>query len=98
MKTLAAEADARWEAKPSLTGMPRQPDKEQPAPVLDTGRTQPSKTVAEEGTNEEVFGNDGKRGSESKTEMKDDPWKKAASGPSENWQPTAWSPTSTRKR
>ncbi|KAI0128715.1 hypothetical protein BJ170DRAFT_342855 [Xylariales sp. AK1849] len=91
MKVLAAEADARWEAKPSLSDVPGR-ENGQAVPALDTGRTRPQ----EQDRNLNEAEVEGRKGT--KTDIKNDPWKKAASGPSENWQPGAWSPTSTRKR
>ncbi|KAH8205735.1 hypothetical protein TruAng_000011 [Truncatella angustata] len=90
IRVLAAEADARWEAKPSLADMPGRGEKSQPAPALDTDRTQPHIQAAGERAQPEGHSD----GGQSKTEVKDDPWKKAAGrGPSENWQPAAWTPT-----
>ncbi|KAK9781609.1 hypothetical protein AB5N19_06037 [Seiridium cardinale] len=94
LKTLAAEADARWEAKPSLMDMPGRGLTGQPVPALDTGKTQPQEQVAEERQGAKRL----REETQSQTGVKDDPWKKAASGPSEDWQPTAWTPTSARKR
>lgn len=100
IKTLAAEADARWAAKPRLTDMPAaaadlKSNKSQPAPALDTGKTQPQEQVAEQNLQDEGLRD---TSAQDKTEVKDDPWKKAATGPGESWQPAAWTPTSTRKR
>lgn len=94
MKMLAAEADARWEAKPSLTDMPGGSGKSQPMPALNTDKTQPHIQAAEERQVHKGL----RDGEGSKTDIKDDPWKKAARGPSEDWQPAAWTPRDTRKR
>lgn len=96
MKLLAAEADARWEAKPSLTDMPGGSGKSQPMPALNTDKTQPHIQAAEQ--RQEDKGLRGGKAGGSHTEVKDDPWKKAARGPGEDWQPAAWTPTDTRKR
>lgn len=81
MKKLAAEADARWEAKPRVMEAPR----EEPSPML-ASRESPGQGVGE------------KSADVSKTE-ENDPWAKAKGrGPSEGWQPTAWSPGSAKKR
>ncbi|XDG01424.1 hypothetical protein ABKA04_001039 [Annulohypoxylon sp. FPYF3050] len=95
MKVLAAQADARWEAKPSYLDAPGAPGKEkgQPVPPFDTGKNQPQEQAARQASARSEQGK--------KTEQeKDDPWKKAArsTGPGETWQPEAWNPTSTRKR
>ncbi|KAI4594393.1 hypothetical protein KJ359_008417 [Pestalotiopsis sp. 9143b] len=95
IKALAAEADARWEAKPRLSDMPGAA-KGQPQPALDTGRTQPQEQAAEQKMQDKGL-RDG-AAAQGKTEVQDDPWKKAATGPGETWQPAAWTPTSTRKR
>ncbi|KAI1373347.1 hypothetical protein F4677DRAFT_448423 [Hypoxylon crocopeplum] len=89
VKVLAAEADARWEAKPSLLDVPGR-EKGQPVPTLDTGRTQPQERVARESPTPNELGD--------VTRQKDDPWKRPqASAPGETWQPEAWTPTPARK-
>ncbi|KAI1384380.1 uncharacterized protein F4822DRAFT_362015 [Hypoxylon trugodes] len=90
MKLLAAEADARWEAKPRLSDVPGR-EKGQPVPALNTGQTQPQERAARESPT--------RNEQNEVTQQKDDPWKQARStGPGETWQPEAWSPASTRKR
>ncbi|OAA38037.1 NADH:ubiquinone oxidoreductase, 17.2kDa subunit [Metarhizium rileyi] len=96
MKYLAAEADARWEARPRVmeddggpaaaaaAALPREHD------ALPTKREPPR----EQGRRPEGDGGQAQRHSEDK-----DPWAKARSqGPGEAWQPTAWSPTAAKKR
>lgn len=103
LRRLAAEADARWAAKPSLSDMP-------------AGATQPQEQVAtrehesssslEEGVRERVSGLAGPENTTTKPpaparpqkQEQADPWKKAATGPGETWQPAAWAPSSSRKR
>lgn len=91
MKQLAAEADARWEAKPRLTD----------APGAATGQPVPSLegTGAADG---QLKGDGTSAGTSSladgQKEAKEDPWAQAkARGPSEKWQPRAWTPTSSKK-
>ncbi|KAI0480150.1 hypothetical protein GGR56DRAFT_255558 [Xylariaceae sp. FL0804] len=127
-RALAAEADARWEAKPSLLDRPPPPPSttdtkekhnkvegraeeankhQQPAPPLDTGRTQPQEQAAAmrqdpAGPPPPVAdGDGGGRGGGSKKPkapaQAEDPWKRA-SGPSERWQPEAWTPSAAKKR
>lgn len=90
IKSLAEAADARWEAKPRVMDAPAAPTG-QPLPSLDTG-----------GVREEVAQGDRhaatqREGQAVKEEQ--DPWAKAkAQAPGEKWQPTAWSPTPSRKR
>ncbi|RMJ12057.1 hypothetical protein CDV36_008314 [Fusarium kuroshium] len=92
MKKLAAEADARWEAKPRVMEAPGAA----PAPLLSSAQagSPPQQDVGRErqapAATKEV---------EDEVEKSDDPWAKAkAKGPGESWQPTAWNPTATRKR
>lgn len=94
MKTLAAQADARWQAKPSLVDMPVKGNKGQPVPALNTVATQSQEQAAQARQGETGH----REGTNGAPKVQEDPWKKAASGPSETWQPTAWSPTTTRKR
>ncbi|KAI1881475.1 hypothetical protein JX265_000301 [Neoarthrinium moseri] len=111
-RLLAAEADARWEAKPRVMDIPaaereqlqrQQQQQQQPAPALDTGDMR-GKIMAEEAQRDTPRAATGtpadtapgaKEGKT--TEVKDDPWKRA-SGPSETWQPEAWTPSSARRR
>ncbi|KAK8093846.1 hypothetical protein PG997_000531 [Apiospora hydei] len=92
MKVLAAEADARWAAKPSFLDQPQQQQpmiattqdnaQPHPGPAMNADTATPAKTAEEE----------------KKKQEENDPWKKAATGPSETWQPAPWSPSSSRKR
>lgn len=83
MKQLAAEADARWEAKPRVMDAPGD-QKGQPVPSLQSGRG--SKAPGALGETEKP-----------KTE-EEDPWAAhRSSGPSEKWQPEAWTPTPGKK-
>ncbi|KAK8872617.1 hypothetical protein PGQ11_003131 [Apiospora arundinis] len=106
MKVLAAEADARWAAKPSFLDQPAG----QPAPnaaaatQAQDALTSSSANAADATTTQGEEVKEPTKGEEEKTkkktlEEKEDPWKKAtASGPSEEWQPAAWSPNNARKR
>ncbi|ORY59245.1 uncharacterized protein BCR38DRAFT_488977 [Pseudomassariella vexata] len=97
IKLLAAEADARWEAKPRVTDIPGN-EKGQSVPVLGTAGTRARVEGTEGG--EEVVGQAQEHGVKARDkpkEVKDDPWKRA-SGPSETWQPEAWSPSASKKR
>ena len=102
IKILAAQADARWEAKPKVmqdTGsssgarlpigpaVPSVEGKSSPGEAADTGATttqsveRPARKEAEESA-----------------ETKADPWARArARGPSEDWQPEAWTPPSAKR-
>lgn len=93
MKLLAAEADARWEAKPRVMEAPKE---EEAARRLPLAQQQP---VEEEDRKrrEEEPSRAAKR-DEDKADAKD-PWARAkAQGPGENWQPTAWNPTAAAKK
>lgn len=136
LKVLAAQADARWEAKARIGDTPKS---RQALPAMrtsgdtvrearDGSRTEETETKAERtemdatppappspamieeqlqeaGTTRVAGGQGhqftsrtanqtetGRKGSEPK-QYKDDPWKKARSGPSEEWQPKAWDPS-----
>jgi NADH dehydrogenase [ubiquinone] 1 alpha subcomplex assembly factor 2 len=111
MKILAAEADARWEAKPRVMEDPiaNRPVLEQPATANTTTTTPPPSFVdageAQHGSGTEGAADGGEAKPQPKNTNKDgtkqaaDPWAKArASGPGESWQPTAWNPTDPKKR
>ncbi|KAI1769980.1 hypothetical protein F4818DRAFT_280331 [Hypoxylon cercidicola] len=107
MKVLAAEADARWEAKPGYLDpppaeAPGRSERAQPVPPLDTGRAQPQERAARESpTPDERQATEAPRqtSSPAAAEEKYDPWKRAApSAPGETWQPEAWTPPPARKR
>jgi len=125
LKVLAAQADARWAAKPSFLDKPGGV-RGQPVPALEvdsgpklesgegeggarsavggvedassttganSGKAQGAKETWEENgarprSNEWFEQN--KRHKLSKKKEKDDPWKQARGGPSEEWQPEAW--------
>ncbi|KAH7360231.1 hypothetical protein BKA65DRAFT_523310 [Rhexocercosporidium sp. MPI-PUGE-AT-0058] len=117
LKILAAQADARWAAKPSFLD---KPERSQPLPALQSqdpdgaglveGRNenvvsglgeQTSRSAVEGGGSQETQATDGRSprsneraGQEERPtdedKKKEDPWKNARGGPSESWQPTAW--------
>ncbi|KAK7908735.1 hypothetical protein PG985_016038 [Apiospora marii] len=97
MQVLAAEADARWAAKPSFLDQPE----EQPKRAIQDA-PQPAEAMNDDGAAAATTTGQGQgktvAGEVKKEAEKDDPWKKAATGPSETWQPTSWSPSSSRKR
>ncbi|KAH7395887.1 hypothetical protein BKA64DRAFT_72064 [Cadophora sp. MPI-SDFR-AT-0126] len=113
LKILAAQADARWAAKPSFLDAP--PERSQPVPALEVNdpgggagdvisgaREQTKATMGEEESagkmqipdgirprsNEPLDGEEKRLKNEN--EKKEDPWKNARGGPSEEWQPQAW--------
>ncbi|KAI1500436.1 hypothetical protein F5X99DRAFT_240258 [Biscogniauxia marginata] len=108
VRALAAEADARWAAKPSLLDMPTPPggSKRQPAPALDTEGIRPRER--EQGwhvAREHDEGDQGRRKdaapapASSSPQPRENPWKRPQGGPSEKWQPAAWTPSAApRKR
>ncbi|KAI9055343.1 hypothetical protein LZ554_000302 [Drepanopeziza brunnea f. sp. 'monogermtubi'] len=121
LKILAAQADARWAAKPSFLDTP---ERSQPLPAMEVKDPGGYESVQERreavGVPETEEGNvqtgeeamrmqvpDGTRHDFRKTpepenkrledekapkkeEKKEDPWKKARGGPSEEWQPQTW--------
>jgi NADH dehydrogenase [ubiquinone] 1 alpha subcomplex assembly factor 2 len=96
MKILAAEADARWEAKPRMMDAPGEA-KGQPAPALEgAGMRQTQTGKADEPPSQgEAYSPPTER---QRKEEEKDPWAQAkARGPSEKWQPEAWTPTPGKK-
>lgn len=103
MKVLAAEADARWAAKPSLLdagGAPGQAGLGQPEPALGGGG------MTREGGNREGAGAGSVPREETRRDPvaaaedagKKDPWGQSRrGGPSEDWQPQAWSPPAPKR-
>lgn len=95
IKLLAAQADARWEAKERIAG--DMPGREE-APSL--GPAVPSVEGGNTGT-EDISVETGARGEgrtvveEKKKEKKEDPWAKARGG-GEGWQPEAWTPNAKK--
>ncbi|KAL2074259.1 hypothetical protein VTL71DRAFT_8037 [Oculimacula yallundae] len=111
LKVLAAQADARWAAKPSFLDSP---EKRQPLPatqiedstggkVVGDGEavaSVPGSKVAPEGNAQKTQVPDENYRPDEKLEeeerkskgdtKKDDPWKNARGGPSEEWQPQGW--------
>lgn len=114
IKVLAAEADARWDAKPGYLDPPPPPpsaeapgasERGQPVPPLDTGRAQPQ--PQERAAREPPPARDERQAAEEAQQSssfaavkgKDDPWKRARpSAPGETWQPEAWTPPAAKKR
>lgn len=91
MQKLAAEADARWEAKPRVMEAPQAA----PAPLLSPATASPLQQDAESSEQTDTFSKKIKKDAE----KEDDPWAKAkARAPGETWQPTSWSPTAAKKR
>ncbi|ROW17658.1 hypothetical protein VPNG_00602 [Cytospora leucostoma] len=107
IKYLAAEADARWEAKPRLTDAPAQAPR---PPVAALGgraaRGAPPAQEAqpeERSKQEETVTAGVKQEQTQKTSRKDpskkDPWKQhRRGGPSEEWQPNSWTPPAASKK
>ncbi|KAI0548097.1 hypothetical protein F4679DRAFT_585855 [Xylaria curta] len=101
IKVLAAEADARWEAKESLLDRPAE---KKSAAAGEIGETR-EVGGEEEAKKEEVRREEGVKKEEEEDKQQkqksdpDDPWKQAAQrgAPGETWQPEAWTPTPTKK-
>lgn len=98
IKHLAAEANARWEAKPRLTDAPGAATGQR-APAL--GSASDVRDVSTEPVASTAENAEDTRTTPAKAEdmpQKADPWAQArAQGPSEKWQPAAWTPSSPRK-
>lgn len=104
MKYLAAEADARWEAKPKVMEDPNSNPVSnvaaQTLPPLDTGDVKSSQQQQQQQQDGSVKTQEHTEtiAADDKAEDANDPWAKAkAQGPGENWQPTAWKPTPSKK-
>ncbi|KAI6353461.1 hypothetical protein MCOR25_008980 [Pyricularia grisea] len=106
MKLLAAEADARWKAKPSILDPPsatagRHGTQSLPVEgggfVAEEQQQQKQQQQQDDGVAVGQQGQHEQQASPPPAPAKD-PWAKARGGPSESWQPEAWKPTSTRKR
>ncbi|KAK3379343.1 hypothetical protein B0T24DRAFT_663543 [Lasiosphaeria ovina] len=124
MKVLAAQANARWAAKPSLIdALPRrqaplpafsprppvaaphqeqqqqqQPEPKEPATTgtpVDSSACETAPPPRQDTWRE--MQQDAKPAAAAAAAPGPDPWKKARGGPSEAWQPQAWSPGSPKK-
>ncbi|KAM0463773.1 hypothetical protein ACHAO4_000496 [Trichoderma viride] len=96
MKLLAAEADARWEAKPRVMEAPR--GEEEEARRLPLAEERAQQPVEEEDTKAKEKPSQAAKQEGEKVDAKD-PWARAkAQGPGENWQPKAWTPTAAAKK
>lgn len=104
IKKLARLADERWASKPSFLDKPQS---QQPAPATQTNDAtlNPSTNNSTRDTaTSTVSGTETGPKSEQITpkantvsaENTEDPWAKARSGSSEDWQPESWIPTSKR--
>lgn len=105
MKQLAAQADARWEAKPKMMDVPPGESTGQPVPALEgrlaraggkeAGQAEVTRTDAIASGEDQV---PTQEKPEQKEIEKEDPWKKSSrGGPSEDWQPQAWSPPASKR-
>ncbi|KAL7946239.1 hypothetical protein V8C42DRAFT_319996 [Trichoderma barbatum] len=86
MKYLAAEADARWEAKPRVMEAPKEQESPRKLPLAEEKtRADDTSAASPQATKRE------------KADAKD-PWARAtAQGPGEKWQPTAWDPSAGKQ-
>ncbi|ROW12758.1 hypothetical protein VMCG_00087 [Cytospora schulzeri] len=108
MKYLAAEADARWEAKPRYVDAPGQATG-QPVAALESkaarGTPSAEKVQSAGGSTQKDAIASGPEQEQSQQHVpkqqpaKEDPWKQhRRGGPSEGWQPNAWTPPPSSKR
>jgi NADH dehydrogenase [ubiquinone] 1 alpha subcomplex assembly factor 2 len=93
LKVLAAQADARWEAKARLVGQPAADEGVKQIDGKVWGAAQPVTGPGETGREQSIT-----QEQPTAKQRDDDPWKKAKGGPSEQWQPQAWSPRGAPKR
>ncbi|RYO95365.1 hypothetical protein DL762_000107 [Monosporascus cannonballus] len=112
IKVLAAQADARWAAKPGYLDAPpaassqqqrQQQKREQPGrdyraeDGVKSHIESPADMLRAQGTEKQ-----GKKPDDAqKKRVEEDPWKQADArrgGPSETWQPQAWNPSSAPRR
>ncbi|KAI7774242.1 hypothetical protein LA080_009042 [Diaporthe eres] len=108
MRLLAAEADARWAAKPSLLDhdgeAPGQVGAGQPVPALGSrvarGRDEQEGALPGGGETRKdaVASGSEQQAAAAKDAEKKDPWAQSRrGGPSEDWQPQAWSPPASKR-
>lgn len=86
IRVLAAQADARWEAKERIVADPRGREE-----MPNLGPAVPSVEGVRDTGAPEVSTETGAAGAGEKVKEKEDPWAKARR-PSEGWQPEAWAP------
>ncbi|UNI14324.1 hypothetical protein JDV02_000963 [Purpureocillium takamizusanense] len=106
VKRLAAEADARWDAKPRVMESPE--DVAARAALLDPQGSAPAAAAAVAAAEGEVPSDEQRQQQQQQQQQtarsgghapEHDPWAKGrAQGPGEKWQPAAWAPTAARKR
>ncbi|KAK4165339.1 NADH-ubiquinone oxidoreductase assembly factor N7BML [Cladorrhinum sp. PSN259] len=112
IKALAAQADARWAAKPGYVDAPPPPsttsavgESTRQPPLLGKGMVVEAKEKEEEVKDEGAVLKDQRQKAwkemkeqKDKIPARDDPWKQAnRGGPSEEWQPKAWTPPGGKK-
>lgn len=108
IRYLAAEADARWEAKPRLTDAPVQATARTPVAALGgraaRGAPPAQESQPEERSRQEEAAAPGLKQEQTQKPVwndssKKDPWKQhRRGGPSEEWQPKSWTPPAAPKR
>ncbi|TGJ84986.1 hypothetical protein E0Z10_g3783 [Xylaria hypoxylon] len=110
MKLLAAEADARWEAKPSLLDMPAKTSQSQDQRRSGGGGQSQQRDRDEVDIEGETQGQMGEEihaqtsqqtspHASPQAKMDNNPWKRAQRGaPGETWQPQSWTPAPAKKR
>ncbi|EAU36480.1 predicted protein [Aspergillus terreus NIH2624] len=98
IKHLARLADERWASKPSYLDKPQ---RQSPAPATGTtDATLNPPTRQDGGVAASAIGDsapDSTTKDEAAPAQDKDPWAKARGGPSENWQPEAWTPKTAQR-
>ncbi|KAI5465757.1 hypothetical protein BGZ63DRAFT_400203 [Mariannaea sp. PMI_226] len=105
IKALAAQADARWEAKPKVMEAP-ETTAQRLAPINAADSVQQASEQQQQQQQQQhqqhqqqMIRASRKPLKEEVTEKKEDPWAKSrAQGPGEDWQPAAWDPAAAKKR
>ena len=108
MKQLAAEADERWNSKPSYMDGP---ERQQALPATAVNENEgPSKEQSDVGDGPGVGSLDAEQQAVTQTDeeegkakgkrqREENPWQRPQTGaPSENWQPATWTPGVAQRR
>lgn len=93
LKQLARLADERWASKPSFLDKPKEQPRPATLPRDPGGWAEQTEPDEKEGVRNAV----GTPAEIQETAKKDNPWKRQRGGPSEEWQPEAWTPKPVKR-
>ncbi|KAL6871090.1 hypothetical protein J3F83DRAFT_734213 [Trichoderma novae-zelandiae] len=97
IKLLAAQADARWEAKPRVMEDPAGPGPARGLPLA-AGDIK-VKAAGADTQPAQLRGAESEKPRAKAKQVEEDPWARAtAQGPGEKWQPTAWDPSAAKTK